>query len=128
MRALTRLDHEKLVESVVVTLTKLGYTYARNQGRYVTEFEVRSPSHFGVVVEDLTRTQFGYPLRGRVRVESAVELRRTIGAADDEEELRRHVATFAEELRAALPDEPWKGVGLARSGSERANWESLGEI
>lgn len=117
-----------LVQSVTETLAKLGYSYGKNQGQYVTEFEVRSPSHFRVVVEDLTRTQVGYPLRGRVRVESAVALRRTIGAADDEEELMRSLAAFARELRAVLPGEPWKGVGVVRSKSEKANWESLDEV
>ncbi len=128
MRAFTRLGPEILVQSVTESLTKLGYSYARNQGQYVTEFEVRSPSHFLVVVEDLTRIQMGYPLRSRVRVESAVALRRTVGAADDEEELKRSVAAFAREFRAVLPGEPWKGVGVVRSKSEKTNWESLDEV
>jgi hypothetical protein len=128
VRALARLDAGKLSDSVVETLAKLGYSYSKNQGLYVTEFEVRFPSNFGVVVEDLTRAQAGYPLRSRVRVESALELRRTIGAADDEEQLRRSVVTFAKELRAALPAEPWNGLGVLSSRSQKRNWKSLGEI
>ena len=76
MRALVNLDRMKMSERVEGALKKLGFSYLKNQGHTVTEFVVQSPCHLNVTIENLTREQIGFPLRSRVKVESAVELRR----------------------------------------------------
>ncbi len=128
MRALIRMDDRKLADSVELSLKNLGYSYYKNQGRNVTEFEVHSPCHMIVSVENLAREQFGFPFRSPVRIESAIELRRTIGASEPEERTRQCSAAFVNDLRSSLPDEPWKGLGVLRSRAEKQIWERLGEL
>jgi hypothetical protein len=89
---------------------------------------VISPCHFLVRVEDLSMERVGFPIRSRVKLESAIEVNRTVGAEDPESEVARCVSEFVSALRAAAPPEPWKGLGLVGSRLEKANWESLGEL
>jgi len=110
VRALVKLSDRKLSERVEGALKKLGFTYLRNQGRNVTEFVVQSPCHFNVTVENLTREQIGFPLRSRIRVESAVELRRAIEARDPDSELRRCATSLVQELQPELPEKSWKAL------------------
>jgi hypothetical protein len=128
MRALCRMDNRKLAEILETSLKKLGYSYIKNQGRSVTEFEVRSPCQFLAAVEDLTRQRLSFLVRSPVVVESAVELRRLVGATGPPAELSACASALARELRSALPNEPWKGVGAHRSRAARSNWENLGEL
>ena len=117
-----------MVRIVDETLKTLGFASRRNYGRGVTEFEVVSPSHFLVRTEDLTRERPGFGLRSKWRIESAIEVTRTVGAEDSESEVVRSVSEFLAALRAAAPTEPWKGLGMLSSNSEKENWERLGEL
>jgi hypothetical protein len=109
------------------TIEKLGFSYRKNMGRSIIEFEISSPCRMFVTIEDLTREQLGYPFRSRLRVESAIELQRLIPSTGSEEELRKHASAFVRGLRDSLPKEPWIGIGL-RAQSEKANWERLADI
>ena len=119
-----------LGDHVQATLDKLGFKYRKNTARYVIEFEVVSPCSMLIRVEDLARERAGFPyvLRSSLKVESAIELRRVIGATTPEEEVRRNASIFARSLRDVLPKEPWKGIGLIGSRSEKSNWEKLEEL
>lgn len=128
MRALAGLDDWTLSESVGQTLKGLGFVYRKNQGRNVTEFEVVDPCHFLVTVENLTRKQMGFPLRSPIKVESAIEVRRTIGVREPESELKSCVSRFVSALRACISGEPWKGLGPVGSRREKAKWERLAEL
>lgn len=110
MRALVGLNHRMLSERVEGVLKKLGFSYLKNQGRNQTEFVVQSPCHLNVTVENLTREQIGFPLRSRVKVESAVELRRAIEAREPESELRRCATALVRELQPELPMRRWRGL------------------
>jgi hypothetical protein len=127
MRARSDLTQEALVEKVQETLAKLGYTFRRSEGNFLTEFEVMTPCRMLITVEDITHEQIGYPLRSRIRVESAIEVRRLIPSTESADLLRRHASAFVASLRARLPREPWKGIGVT-SHSEKDNWERLADI
>jgi hypothetical protein len=128
MRALCRMDYQKLAEILEASLKKLGYSYVKNQGASFTEFEIRSPCQFLATVEDLTRHRLSFLVRSPVVVESAVELRRLVGAKGAEAESAACASALARELRSALPKEPWKGTGVYASRAERTNWENLGQL
>lgn len=127
MRALCRMDHQKLSEILEVSLKKLGYSYIKNQGVGFTEFEIRSPCQFLATVEDLRRERPSFLVRSPVVIESAVELRRLVGAKGQAGEMAC-ASALVRELRSALPEEPWKGTGVHTSRVERANWENLGQL
>lgn len=110
MRALVNLDRMKMSERVEGALKKLGFSYLKNQGHTVTEFVVQSPCHLNVTIENLTREQIGFPLRSRVKVESAVELRRAIEAREPESELRRCAEALVRELQPELPEKCWRAL------------------
>jgi len=122
------MEDRKVAGLVEQSLQRLGFTFIKNQGLNITEFEVRSPCHFIVSVENLTREQFSLLLRSPIRVESAVEIKRLIGSHDPESELKERVGALVGELRRSLPDAPWKRSGILRGGIARRNWESLGEL
>lgn len=126
MRAYAKIDDTRLAEAVEASLRKLGFSYLKNQGRNVTEFEVRSPCHFIMTVENLTRAQFGFPLRSHVKVQSAIEFKRTIGAKETGPELAQSVSALVQDLCSDLPDQRWKGLLALRSMSAKAKWEEPG--
>ncbi len=110
MRAVVKTDYRRLSERVEKALKKLGYSYLKNQGRNVTEFVVQSPCHFNMTIENQPRQQIGFLIRSGMKVESAVELRRTIGAKEPESELRRCATALVQELQSELPEKSWKGL------------------
>jgi len=128
VRARTTINSEELERLVAETLKKLGFVTRINRGHAVTEFEVVSPCDFLVRVEDTTRERLGFGVRSKIKVESAIELYPTVGSPDPREEVERHVAEFLTALRAAVPPEPWKGLGLVGSRVEKGNWEQLGRL
>jgi hypothetical protein len=128
VRALTKVDYLKLAEILEASLKNLGYTYYKNQGREVTEFEVRSPCQFIASVEGVTSQRLGFIFLRPLAVESVVEIRRMIGSKGSEAELLTCVSALVRELRSALPKEPWKGTGFFRSRAERTRWERLDEL
>ena len=128
VRARTSLSAEELENLVSETMKELGFVCRRNQGLGVAEFEVVSPCGFLVRVEDLTGERMGFPLRSRLKVESAITVNRLLGAKEPESEVGHRVSEFLTALRAAAPAEPWKGLGIMDSRSEKANWERLGEL
>jgi len=123
MRAYARVDYRNLAERVEAGLRKLGFTYLKNQGRNVTEFEVQTPCHFLVAVENLAREQLGFPLRSRVRVESAIDFKRTIGASEPGSQLKERISALVNDICSDLPDGHWKGLLALRSMSEKASWQ-----
>ncbi len=128
VRARTSLSAGLLEKLVGETLKELGFVCRRNRGLGVAEFEVVSPCEFLVRVEDLTTERMGYPLRSRVKIESAIVVNRTVGSKAPESEVGRRVTEFLTALRASAPAEPWKGLGILGSRSEKENWEGLGEL
>jgi len=128
VRALSRMDHPRLVEVLEASLKALGYSYVKNQGRDFTEFEVRSPCQFLASVESLVSPRLTFFIPRSGVAESAIELRRLVGSTGSEAELSTCVSAFVRELRSALPKEPWKGTGFFRSRAEKARWEKLGEL
>lgn len=128
MRTTTTLEYAKLVRYVETSLAKLNYSYLKNQADRITEFEVESPCHFRILVQDETRERFSFALLRSEKNESAIEILRTLGAGDSKEVLKKHILAFVEQLREALPQEPWKGFGLVRSRSEKVKWSELAEL
>lgn len=128
VRALTKIDHLRLAEILEASLKSLGYAYYKNQGREITEFEVRSPCQFIASVEGLTSQRLSFVLLRPPSVESVIEIRRMIGSKGSEAELLTCVSALVRELRSALPKEPWKGTGFFRSRVERTRWERLDEL
>jgi len=128
VRARTSINPEELERLVGETLKKLGFAARLNRGRGVTEFEVVSPCNFLVRVEDITRERLSFGFRSRIKVESAIELYPTVGSRDPKEEVERRASEFLTALRAVVPPEPWKGLGLMGSRAEKANWELLGRL
>ncbi|HUI85589.1 MAG TPA: hypothetical protein VLY21_00340 [Nitrososphaerales archaeon] len=127
MRATTSLEYSALVSCVEASLVKLGFGHLKNVTKRVTEFEVESPCHFRVLVEDETRERYGFALLRSEKNESAIEILRTLGATEPEDDLRRNVSAFVAALREALPQDPWKGFGPFRSRSEKVKWSELSE-
>ena len=125
MRALIRMGDRELAESVERSLENLGFDFIKNQGLNVSEFEVHSPCHFIVSVENLSRQRFTFLLRSGVRIESAIEIKRLVGSDDSESKLRGCSAALVEDLRRNLPPEPWKGLGVFGSKIARNAWESM---
>jgi hypothetical protein len=127
MRALIRLDSGKLTAIVEESLRELNFAYLKNEGRNVTQFEVQTPCHLIVSVENVTREQLTFLIRPHLRVESALELRPMVGVREPEPDRPRCQSALVRVLRSHLPDEPWKGAGVLRSRSQKANWEKLDE-
>ena len=99
-----KVEDRKLAGLAEEALREMGLSFIKNQGRNVTEFEVRSPCRFLVTVENLAREQISFmALRKKVRVESAVETKPLIGAPEPEERLQEHYEAFFDSLRAKLP-------------------------
>ena len=127
MRSFVSVSDRSLAERAESGLKKLGFAYLKNQGRNVTEFDVQSPCHFLVTVENMTRGQFGFPLRSRVKVESAIEFKRTIGAKESGSELKARISALVDYLCADLPDGRWKGLLTLKRMSEKASWKGFGD-
>lgn len=123
MRAFARVDDKSLVERVESSLRRLGFSYIKNQGRNTTGLEVQSPCHFIVAVENLARPQVGYPLRRRVRVESAIQLGRTLGTNEAESEVKLGISALVRDLCSDLPNKSWEGLLVLKSLAEKAKWE-----
>jgi hypothetical protein len=127
MRVLVRLDSGRLAAIVEESLRELNFVYLKNMGRNMTQFELQAPCHLIVSVENTTREQLTFLIRPPLRVESALELRPMVGVREPEPDLLRCQSALVRVLRSHLPDEPWKGLGVLRSRSQKANWEKLGE-
>jgi len=128
LRARAALSPALLSNFVRASLDSLGYSYRKNEGAFVVEFEVITPHKMLIRVEDLTRPQSGFPLRSSLRVESAIEILRVVGSGETEGGLRDCASRFLVKLRSLLPKEPWKGIGFPAVGSEKANWERLADL
>jgi hypothetical protein len=129
MRATTSLEFAKLVQCVEESLVKLCYHYLKNRTNRITEFEIDSPCHFRVLVEEQREERFGrFTLLRSEKNESTIEVFRTLGSTDSDDVLKQHLSAFVEQLGKTLPEEPWKGLGPLRSRSERENWSKLSEL
>lgn len=124
-RASTRIEYTKMTAKVQGILDKLEMSYAKNQGEDVTEFEVKSPCHFRVVVSKHTEESFGFPFKNRGGVETALELHRDLEALETDSVLRKQASSFVKGLVSSLPAAPWKGFGAFRTRSERNRWADL---
>ena len=110
MRIVANLVHWRLADRVEEALKNLGFTYIKNGGHTVTEFVVDSPCHFMVTIEDRTRQHVGLLFRSRLKVESLVELRPTIGAGESTAELIRCATPLVRELEPELPENHWEAM------------------
>jgi len=125
VRANVRMEDRKLAALAEDALRELGFAFIKNQGRNVTEFEIRAPCRFLITVENMAREQFALFFRRKPAIESAVETKPLIGSPEPEERLQESYRAFFEKLRAKLPDDPWEGLGLLRSQQEKRAWGSL---
>ncbi|MDE1852669.1 MAG: hypothetical protein KGI38_02850 [Thaumarchaeota archaeon] len=125
MRVATRIEYPRLAAGVQDTLEELGMTYLTNHGKAVTEFEVQSPCHFRILVEEHTEESFGFPFVNRGGSETALELHKDLATPESDPVLRQHASAFVRGLVAALPDPPWKGFGIFRGRSEKNRWKDL---
>lgn len=113
MKAFTRLEHRELASIAEKGLRGLGFTFLKNGGGNVIEFEVQSPCRCIVSVQNLTRVAPFLPFIPRKKVESMIEIRRLIGGGEREDALSK----VAESIVGALsPDVP------------RSEWEDLDEF
>jgi hypothetical protein len=128
MRASANLEYAKLVRYVDKTIRKLDYRYIRNGTQRVTEFEIEAPCHFRVIVEDQTQERFGFGILKSEKNESTIEVLPVLDTTDPEELLKNSLSAFIEELRKAMPREPWKGFGPLRSRAEKVKWSELARL
>ena len=128
MRASTRVEYRKLVKHVERSLKSLDYPFLRNETKRLTEFEVLSPGSFRVVVENNTREDYSFGFMRSERIETSLELRRDLDARESDTLVNERATAFLARLTSALPEKPWKGMGVFRSRSERAKWSMLAEI
>ncbi|HME18395.1 MAG TPA: hypothetical protein VKF15_01510 [Nitrososphaerales archaeon] len=126
MQTFIKMEDRRLAGLAEQALNELGLSFIKNQGRNVTEFEVRSPCRFLVTVENAAREQVGFMFRRKVRIESLVEVKPLIGSPEPEARLQENYRAFLGRLRGKLPNEPWEGLGVLRSQQARRAWESLG--
>ncbi|QQG49490.1 MAG: hypothetical protein HY247_04110 [archaeon] len=126
MRALTRLADSEVSKAVETSLGRLGFKYYTNRGQRITEFETSFPVKFLVTIENLNRSQFGFPLRSSFRIESALEVKPLVGSGEDMRTVRTSARALVIEIRRELP-QPWKGMGF-RSKSQEVAWMNLGEL
>lgn len=128
MKARASLDPNILVDFVRTNLDKLGFSYRTTAAEFIVEFEVLSPCHMLVRVEDLTVQRRAFSFLGPSKPESAIEMRRVVGTEGSEEELRRCASAFLQGLLKSLPREPWRGTGFLKGRSGRNDWERLDEL
>ena len=124
MRALIGLDDGVLSRFVEEALKRKGFAFLRGKGSNVTEYEVTSPHRFLVTVENTTREKIWFPFRG-ARVESALEVKRKIGANEPDDQLRQCVAEFLNTLCGSMPSETWHMFRIAGPGAETGDWRDL---
>lgn len=125
MRASTRVEYRKLVRQVEKSLKSLGYSFLRNETSLLTEFEVLFPSCFRVVVQKDSREDYSFGFIRSQKTETTLELRRDLDAPESDGLVSKNAKAFMEHLTFALPEKPWKGLGLVRSRTERAKWLEL---
>lgn len=125
MRASANVKYATLVACVENSLSTLNYGHLKHTTKLLTEFEVESPCHFRVIVEDAAGEKYGFALLMSEKNESVIEILPTLGAQESDDVLRQHVASLVGQVRKTLPREPWKGLGVFRSRSERVKWSEL---
>ena len=118
----------RLSVKVEDALKRISYSYFRNQGQNVTEFEVRSPCTVLVTVENLTRDQMGFPFRSRTRVESAFEIRRLVGSRQTDDALLPCANALVREVQESIPAGTWKLLGGPRLGRVEKTVLSSGDL
>jgi hypothetical protein len=128
MRAGSRIEYHEFVGYVTKALERLEYKYFKNATDRITEFEIQSPCKFRVLVEDCRGERSAFGLFRSNRSECAIELWRTVGAQESDDELRQRVNAFLAKLIATIPKEPWAGFGPFRSGSEKTRWAGLNKL
>jgi hypothetical protein len=127
MRAVTGLRYPELARCVENSLKNKGFVYLKNKSSRITEFEIRSPCHFRVLLEDCTGERLSFFFRAP-RNESSIEVRRDLEAPETESAVGQHVSIFLVDLMTLLPRKPWHGLGFFRSRFEKAKWEELGKL
>ena len=117
----------ELASRVQEAMSRLGFVFLKNESEHVTEFEVRSPCQFLVVVEDVSGPSSKRP-RNPKKGESALDLKPLIGSSSTTEEVKRCADAMAKEIRSLLPPEPWRGTGIFRSRAVKEKWERLWDL
>jgi len=123
VRVIAGVESHLLVERVEACFKKLGFSYIENHGTGITGIEVQSPCHFIVNVEGLTRRKFGFPLRRGLKVESAVQLARTLGTRESAADVKASVVKFVEELCSDLPGKNWDGLNALKALAGSSAWD-----
>ncbi|MBI3858863.1 MAG: hypothetical protein HY296_01275 [Thaumarchaeota archaeon] len=126
MRVVTRIDSLTLSGKAQAAFDNLGFSYRKNQGGFVTEFEVLRPCQFRVTVEDQTRPRLSFLIRSPFRVESAIETMPVVGAKGAESELKEALAKFVDALLGQLSET--NSEGRTVNSKEKANLERLVEL
>jgi hypothetical protein len=110
VQAVVKIDHRELAGIVEKALRGLGFTFLKNGGGSVFEFEVQSPCKCIVSVQNMTGPRSRIPFVAITRVESMVEVRRMIGGEQRGEVLSAAVRSIVGALSPAIPDSKWKGL------------------
>ncbi|MGD1055163.1 MAG: hypothetical protein ABR867_03670 [Nitrososphaerales archaeon] len=122
MRSGLRLD--VLVKVSESTMIDLGYAYLKHDSGEVVELEVQTPKRFTVRIEKLEDRVFRNPMLGGLLSYSRPDQTNvTIILGEDGIDSKRHVALFVSHLLAALPKDPWKGLGIVESITARSQWK-----
>jgi hypothetical protein len=99
-----------LAEITEKGLRGIGFTFLKNGGGDVFEFEVRSPCRFIVSVQNITQVRMVVPFIARTRRESLIEIRPLIGGERPGEVLSKAAESVVAALSTDIPSDKWKGV------------------
>lgn len=110
MRAITKIEHRKLADLAENGLKELGFTFLKNGGGDVFEFEVQSPCRCIVSVRNLTQMRLAFPFVARTKVESLIEVRPMLGGEQQGEVVSKAAESIAEALSASIPRKKWKAL------------------
>ncbi len=117
------LPFKTLLSSTEAVLKKAGRPYVKHDIGHTVELDVEGGPRFTVRIQRLEPLMHANPMLGgldlrgpRNEVNFAIILSREAGAKES-------AATFVGELLAALPKDPWKGLGFVQRLTARSLWK-----
>lgn len=110
MHAVTKIDHRTLAEITEKGLRGIGFTFLKNGGGDVFEFEVQSPCQFIVSVQNTTRVRMVVPFIARTSRESLIEIRPLIGGERPGVVLSKAAESVVAALSTDIPADKWRGA------------------
>ena len=118
------LPFKVMASSAESALEKLGYKFFKNDFGHTVEFGVEKPATFSVLVQKLDDTVYHSALLGGlVSRNTPGRTNLSIVLGGESSKSKRHAVLFVIELLAALPREPWKGLGFIESLTAKSLWK-----